>query len=271
MEAITISLIDQKGGCGKSSCCFHLAGYLSSVGLNVLLIDADPQGSLSQGFFGSAEVETLTIDQTLAGLFWDAGANVKSLPVLTPIERIAIVRSNQLLARYNKPSPEEYGMEQQTLAVFLEEIAELELFDFVLIDCPPNLYQCSWNALIAADFVVVRVPPEDFGTQGLRVVHQAIENAKALNPKLQLLGHLITRFDKRLLLHQSYERKLRELYGHSVFSTTITETSAFKVALACRKPVTQYSPRTKAAEQVGQFANEMFQRIHRQIENREVA
>ena len=91
--------------------------------------------------------------------------------------------------------------------------------------------------MVAADFVVIPVPPEDFGTQGLRAVHQAIDNARALNPRLQLLSHLVTRSDRRLLVHRSYEARLRELYSEKVLTTVIPEASAFKVSLACRKPM----------------------------------
>ena len=241
MPATTICLINQKGGCGKSSSCFHLAGHYAAVGLSVLLIDADPQGSLSQGFFGSTLVENLAAEETLAVLFEDElfCAEPRALPAPTAVAGIRLVRANQALAPHNAPSPEAAGLKQYALREFLET---LDGFDLVLIDCPPNLYQCSWNALLAADFVVVPVPPEDFGTQGLRVVHQAIEHARRLNPRLELLGHLVTRYDGRLLVHQSYERKLRKLYGETVLATVIPEASAFKVALACRQPVTQYSP-----------------------------
>ena len=86
-------------------------------------------------------------------------------------------------------------MLQFAVREFLREAVE---FDIVLIDCPPNLYRCSWTALVAADYVVIPVPPEDFGTQGLRAVHQTIEQARKLNPELRRLGHLITRSDRRL-------------------------------------------------------------------------
>ena len=69
MPAITICLINQKGGCGKSSTCFHLAGHFAEQGMNVLLIDADPQGSLSQGFFGPTAIESLAPRETLAAIF----------------------------------------------------------------------------------------------------------------------------------------------------------------------------------------------------------
>ena len=75
--------------------------------------------------------------------------------------------------------------------------------------------------MIAADYVVIPVPPEDFGTQGLRTVHQAVENVRELNPKLRRLGHLISRYDRRLLVHRSYERELRKLYENMVLDTLI--------------------------------------------------
>src|SRR5690606_4228449 len=114
-----------------------------------------------------------------------------SLPTPSPIENIFVVRANQHLAPFNTPVPENGGMIQFALSGLLDEI---DGFDIVLIDCPPNLYQCSWNAMVASDGIIIPVPPEDFGTQGLRVVHQAIENAQSLNPRLQLLGHLVTRY-----------------------------------------------------------------------------
>jgi chromosome partitioning protein len=148
---------------------------------------------------------------------------------------------------------------------------ELDGYDLVLIDCPPNLYQCSWNAMVASDFVLIPVPPEDFGTQGLRVVHQAIQNAAGLNPKLALLGHIITRYDARLLVHQSYHRKLRKLYGESILETVIPEASAFKVALACRKPVSIYSSRSRAAKLTRRMGDEILERIKTITKARNVA
>lgn len=258
--AVTICLINQKGGCGKSSTCFHLSGALAKLGLRVLLVDCDPQGSLSQGFFGSSLVETLDVSETLACLFDESMLHRSSTlsRVVTPFPAISVVPANQCLAPFNTPRPETTGMTQYTLREFVDRT---DGFDCVLFDCPPNLYQCSWNAMIAADFVVVPVPPEDFGTQGLAVVQQAISNAGLLNPKLWLLGHLVIRYDSRLLVHRSYERKLRELHADSVLSTVIPEASAFKVSLSCRMPVTYYAPTSKAARLTSQLACEILDRI----------
>ena len=115
------------------------------------------------------------------------------------------------------------------------------------------------------------MPPEDFGTQGLRAVHQAIDHARRLNPVLRRLGHLVTRYDKRLLVHRSYEERLRQLYGEMVLDTTIPEASAFKVALACRQPVQQYSPKAPAAVRTRALAEELLSRISSREKKRSVA
>jgi chromosome partitioning protein len=159
-------------------------------------------------------------------------------------------------------------MKQFALSSFLETARG---FDLMLIDCPPNLYQCSWNALLASNFVVIPVPPEDFATQGLRTVHQAIEQARLLQPALKLMGHLVIRADNRLLVHRSYEQQLRELYGTTVFSTVIPEASAFKVALSCRQPVNVYAPSSKGARQISHLADEILHRISEVNEKRRTA
>lgn len=265
MRPITICLINQKGGCGKSSTCFHLAGQFAQAGRRVLLVDADPQGSLSQGFFGSNLVECLEPQETLAALFLgQAFLAPEALCARTAVENVTIVRSNQHLAAHNTPCAQTTGLKQFALQTCLDRLRD---FAVVLIDCPPNLYQCSWNALLAADFVIIPVPPEDFGVQGLRPVDQAIESARLLNPRLGLLGYLVTRFDGRLLVHQTYEQKLRRLYGSTVFQTVVPEASAFKVSLACRQPVSHYAPRSKAAHAVSQLKQEIIERVG--LSNRE--
>src|ERR1022692_4430218 len=152
MRTNTICFINQKGGCGKSSSCFHLAGHFANIGMRVLVIDADPQGSLSQGFFGSATIENLPATETLAAVFADDEVtSCDSLTTPTRFDRLSMIRANSQLARHNLPEPENAGMRQFALASFLEGASG---FDLILIDCPPNLYLCSWNALLASNFVV---------------------------------------------------------------------------------------------------------------------
>jgi chromosome partitioning protein len=222
-------------------------------------IAGDPQRSLSQGYFGSEAIESLPSRETLAAVFSDDDVVQADLLVTqTRFDRISLIRANTQLARHNTPQPERAGMKQFALASFLETVPG---FDLILIDCPPNLYLCSWNAMLASNFVVIPVPPEDFATQGLRTVHQAIEQAQFLSPGLKLLGHLVVRADSRLLVHRTYEHHLRSLYGDAVFSTVVPEASAFKVALSCRQPVSTYAPTSKAARLNALLGDELLNRI----------
>lgn len=255
----SLCLINQKGGCGKSSTCFHLAGAYAATGRRVLLVDADPQGSISQGFLGSQVVESLPAERTLALLF-DESLQFRDrsrLVLSTGFDGIDLVPANYTLARHNAPEPERTGDLQYMLSEFLSD----KNYDIVLIDCPPNLYACSWNAMIAATHVVIPVPPEDFGTQGIRSVHQAIANARTLNPMLRRLGHLLTRVDGRLVIHNRYAEKLRDAYGSYVLDTQVPEAAAFKVSLSGRRPVEFYDRNSKAAQSMRRLASEIDQRV----------
>ena len=125
--------------------------------------------------------------------------------------------------------------------------------------------------MIAADWVIIPVNPEDFGTQGLRAVHQAVENARVLNPNLRRLGHLVTRSDGRLLVHKAYERRLRKCYGKLVLQNLLPELSAFKVAVADRTPAEQHDTRSRAARLTRNLCREILDRTDVRNAKRRVA
>lgn len=270
MQRVIISVINQKGGSAKSSTCFHTAGYFAKAGYSVLLVDADPQGSLSQAFFGSSTVETFLPQQTLAAIFDQSSfvGSIDNLKCSTQIEGIDIVPANLHLGKFNVPEPTETGMSQFALSTLLG--SEFE-YDIVLIDCPPNLYQCSWNALLASDYVAVPVVADDFGVQGLRTVQEAILLAQQMNPRLSLLGKFLTKFDRRIGIHREYESVLRRIYSDQIFTTVIQEASAFKLAVAAKMPVTHFSSWSRATRQTKNLALEMIERIEQHVAARRVA
>jgi chromosome partitioning protein len=261
-NSIIASFLNRKGGVGKTSSVFHLAGSYALAGCKVLICDLDPQASLSQGFFGPAYVESLPKDATVAALFDDTlDPTPEDLIHETPFVNLWIVPATNDLTDHNTPRPEE-SESQNALSEFLAEAQER--FDVVLIDCPPNLQLCSWAALLASDFVVVPVIPEDFSSQGLIYVQQAIDAAMTgRNPKLRLLGYMLTMYNRQLGIHKAYEKLLREQYGDLVLDTVFPLATAFKEAVSRRHPISVDKPKSAAAEAVNALASELSYRAPR--------
>ena len=132
----------------------------------------------------------------------------------------------------------------------------------MLIDCPPHLQLCSWSALLASDFVAVPITAEDFAAQGLINVLRVLDNARTTsNPRLILLGYILTMHNGRLAVHSAYEKMLRDMYGEQVFKTAVPYVAAFKEAISKRSPIGFYKPRSVAAKVVEQLADELLSRI----------
>ena len=257
---LVVSFLNRKGGVGKTSATYHLAGHLAHLGHRVLLCDLDPQASLSQGFFGPMAVEQLPKGRTIAALFDDAyDPDPEELIHETQHERLSIVPASEHLTDHNTPRPDESG-EQSAVGDFIREVAGH--YDAVLLDCPPNLQLCSRAALVASEFVVVPVIPEDFSSQGLIFVQQEIDRVLTRsNPSLRLMGYMLTKCDRRLGIHKAYEKLLREQYGDLVFEHTFPEATSFKEAVTRRCPITVDKPKSAGAEAVAALTREVLERV----------
>lgn len=256
-----VCMLNQKGGVGKSSSCHHLAGTLAMMGRRVLLVDNDPQASLTQGFFGPDATRAIGPAESVAALYDPRlGAIPEALIRSTGFDGVSLVPGSEALTTYNITPPAAWPHSEQGMAEFLSEIQDA--FDLVLIDCPPNLHLCSWAALVAADFLVVPLQAEDYGAQGLGPVQRSMHAVQAgPNPSLRLLGYLLTMFDKRLGIHTAYETLLRQLYGADVFAAPFPLAKDFKEAVASRLPVSHYKPRSAAAKAARVVAEELLTRI----------
>lgn len=230
------------------------------MGLRVLLVDMDPQASLTQGFFGPSATESLPRQKTILSVFDDSlDPDPDKVLLPTPCEGITLLAGANELDDYNRPKPTEEGSLQTALRAFLAEVEDR--FDVVLIDCPPNLHLCSWNALLAADFVMVPLQAEDFGAQGITHIQRAIDLAlMKYNPRLRMLGYLVT-LRQRLSIHDAYEKQLRDLYGGLVFDAAFPSKKDYKEAIAERAPIHFLRPKCAAAKDVAAIANEILRRI----------
>lgn len=257
----TITLLNQKGGVGKTSCTHHLSGTLAAAfGRRVLIVDADPQASLTQGWWGPAATRSLDPSATIAPILAGELPHPEQVIHETGLANLWIVPGSRAASVYNVADPTTASPEsQETLRDFLAEISDQ--FDLTLIDCPPNLYGCSFAALAASDHLIVPVQPEDYGAQGIADVLDSLDLVRASGYPVSLLGYLLTMVQPRRALHQVYESNLREAYDSLVFAARMPEAAEFPEAIAQRKTIVQYKPKGAAAKAVKAIAEELLARV----------
>ncbi|MBV8606632.1 MAG: ParA family protein [Singulisphaera sp.] len=256
-----ISFLNLKGGVGKTSTCHHLAGTFARMGKRVLLLDNDPQASLTQGFYGPAALGSITADESIAGLYdEDATPSPAALVRPTGVDGVWIIPGSPHLAVVNTTPAQEWGPLETGLRDFLAPIRNS--FDLTLVDNPPNLYLCARASLVASDYLVVPLQAEDYGAQGLGPVRSAVGAVQTgPNSGLCLAGYLVTMYDQRLAVHQSYDAILRESFGSDVFAARVPRAKDFVEAVAARMPVSHFKPRSAAAKAVQAVAEELLVRV----------
>jgi chromosome partitioning protein len=252
-------MLNRKGGVGKTSSVFHLGGMFADRGYRTLLVDMDPQASLSS-MLGVKAALALGKKDTVAGLFdpqFDPAP--KEIIRATGWANLDLAPCCSDLNDYNLPRPETYPEWQAVLGHFLQEVRSA--YDIILIDCPPNLNLASWNALMASHFVVIPLQCEDYGAQGIVHALQFVEQAKRHgNPKLTLLGFLLTMV-ARLSIHRAYQQEIRKLYGKDVLNGKVPYLTAFKEAISYGQYVNRYAPDSDAAKAINKVADEVLARV----------
>ena len=256
-----ICLLNQKGGVGKTSTCHHLAGTLAQGGRRILLVDNDPQSSLTQGFWGPMATRQLNPAETIAAILGGEEPYPAAVIKPTGVAGIDLLPGSKRATSYNIPDPHLADpLAQFSLRQFLVEVRDA--YDVILIDCPPNLHLCSWAALVASDHLIVPLKPEDYGAQGIIDVNESVDLVlSGPNPELKPLGYLITLMNVRKSIHKLYEETLRTQFGPAVFETRVTEAVDYVEALNQRLPVAQYKPRGAAAKTMKALAEELDRRL----------
>ncbi|MBX6315732.1 MAG: ParA family protein [Isosphaeraceae bacterium] len=261
MAALCVVVLNRKGGVGKTSTCFHLAGTLAQGGRRVLLIDTDPQANLTEGLLGARVAEEIDPTYTVAALFQDAFLpDPSGLIRPTPFPGVHLLPGSEAMEEVNEPRPA--GNPRQTaLRDFVGDIRDA--YDVILIDCPPSMQLSSWASLVAGDGVLVPVQVEDFGGQGLKKINRALAQVRAeVNPGLILLGYLVTMYNKSLAIHAAYAEQLRAAYGELVFETAIPLSTDYKVAVTSGTPIALLKPRSIAAKAMSALAEELLARAN---------
>jgi len=253
-----IAIMNQKGGCAKTTTTIHLGIGLARQGKRVLLVDADPQASMTIALgWKTLEDHTYTLSELLRGI--DRGtAHPPEFGILHHEEGVDLVPSNITLSGFEAAM---FNMEcrEQLLRCYIESVKDS--YDYILIDCLPSLGLLTVNALTAADSIIIPVQPEYLSTVGMNQLLESFQRVRRkLNPTLQIDGILITMADMRSNHAYDAAMAIRASYGAQVrvFEAQIPLSVRVREASMAGVSVYAHSPKSKAALAYGQFVREVL-------------
>jgi len=255
--ARVVAMCNQKGGVGKTTTTINLGASLAEYGRKVLLVDFDPQGSLSVGL----GLNPHSMESTVYDLLLGSEASFDDVVVKTNVPGMDLLPSNVELSAAEVQLVHEVGREQ-TLQRALAPA--LEKYDIILIDCQPSLGLLTVNALTASDGVIVPLECEYFALRGVALLKTTIDKVRErLNPKLTIYGLLGTMYDGRTLHSREVMERLVQAWGDTVFHTVIRRTVKFSDATVVGEPITTYASTSTGADSYRQLAREVLARWQR--------
>ena len=253
--AKVVAMCNQKGGVGKTTSTINLGAALAEYGRRVLLVDMDPQGALSAGL----GVPHYELEQTIHNLLVEPRVSIDDVLLHTRVPHMDLVPSNIDLSAAEIQLVNEVGREQ-TLARALHPV--LDRYDYVLIDCQPSLGLLTVNGLACADGVVIPTECEFFSLRGLALLTDTVDKVRdRLNPKLEISGILLTRYDPRTVNAREVMARVVERFGDLVFDTVITRTVRFPETTVAGEPITTWAPKSQGALAYRALAREFIDRF----------
>jgi len=253
--AKVIAMCNQKGGVGKTTSTINLGASLAEYGRRVLLVDLDPQGALSAGL----GVPHYELEHTVHNLLVEPRVSIDQVLIKTRVSGMDLVPSNIDLSAAEIQLVNEVGREQ-TLARALHPV--LDRYDYVLIDCQPSLGLLTVNGLACSDGVIIPTECEYFSLRGLALLTDTVDKVRdRLNPRLNISGILLTRYDSRTVNAREVMARVVERFGDLVFDTVITRTVRFPETSVAGEPITTWAPKSTGAQAYRSLAREVIDRF----------
>ena len=256
MKEKILSIINQKGGVGKTTTVINLAAGLSIKGKKILVIDLDPQGNATTGLgLSNSDNSDNTIYSVLNGT-----KNIAEVISKTKFENLDLITSNVDLSGLEVEtagdSRRAFILKEQIMAYLNDSRAS---YDYVLIDCPPSLSLLTIMALVASNSLVVPLQTEFFALEGLTQLMKTIERIKNnLNTELVIKGILLTMYDKRNKLSSQVEKEAREYFKDKVYETVVPRNVRLSEAPSHGVPVLIYDKNCPGSRSYFEFTEEFL-------------
>ncbi len=248
-----ISVVNQKGGVGKTTTAMNLAAHLSELGKFVLLVDMDSQGNATSGL----GVDKSTVQHGI----YEALARQKRIHDVvrnTMHDGLRVAPATPNLAGANIELVDVERREHQ-LSDLLSEVKHA--YDYIIIDCPPSLGLLTINSLVAADELLIPVQAEYYALEGLGQLLNTIELIQThIKPELKILGAVITMFDKRTRLSEEVMGQLYQYFPDGIFRSIIPRTVRLAEAPSFGKSILQYEPGGKGSKAYERLAREILEK-----------
>jgi ATPases involved in chromosome partitioning len=247
-----IAIANQKGGVGKTNVTFNIAGALAEFGQKLLLIDLDQQGNLSSAFLN----KIYDLEFSITNLFLDDGIDLSKVIQKTSFENIDIVPSNIEMSKIDL----QLAGEPDAQYLLADKLKELDHdYDFIIIDCPPNLGLATRIGLVAANKVIIPLECQEWAVKGTAYLRGAITKIKKrANPNLEIMGYLINKYVSRRKLEDVYHENILENFKDKVFNVELKNSVKYAEAVTFRKPITSYLPSSEQAECYRKLAQEII-------------
>ena len=256
MDKKIISVINQKGGVGKTTTVINLAAGLSAKGKKTLVIDLDPQGNATTGLGLS---NTNNTEQTIYNVL-NGNKKISEVIQSTNFENLNLITSNVDLSGLEietaGDSRRAFKLKDELTAILNDSGA---LYDYILIDCPPSLSLLTIMALVASDALVVPLQTEFFALEGLTQLMKTIQRIKNnLNPKLSIRGILLTMYDRRNKLSGEVEKEARNYFKEKVYQTVVPRNVRLSEAPSHGVPVLIYDKLCPGSKSYFSFTDEFL-------------